>query len=46
MESGWQPGVLGPAAVTDGAFGGWSVPRCVDHSLVALKGPLQGWQIF
>lgn len=46
MESGWQPGVLGPAEVTDGAFRGWSVPRCVDHNLVTLKGTLQGWQIF
>lgn len=46
MESGWQPGVQGPAAVTDGAFRGRSVPRWVDHNLVTLKGTLQGWQIF
>lgn len=43
MESVWQPGVLGPAAATDGAFRGWSVPRCVDHNLVTLKGTLRGW---
>lgn len=37
MESSLQPGVLRPAAATDGVFRDRSVPRRVDHSLVTLK---------
>lgn len=34
VEAGWQPGALGPAVVADGAFRGWTVPRCVNCNLV------------
>lgn len=34
VETGWQPGALGPTVVADGAFRGWTVPRCVNHNLV------------
>lgn len=34
VETGWQPGALGPTVVADGAFRGWTMPRCVNHNLV------------
>lgn len=34
VETGWQLGALGPSAVADGAFRGWTVAHCVYHIFV------------